>query len=51
MIYLSIFIQLAISDVIDKHIPFLKLSRKQLKHKKKPWITIGIMAAIREKNI
>ena len=39
-----------ISDIIDKYIPFQILSRKQLKCKKKLWITIGIKTAIKEKN-
>ncbi len=39
-----------ISGIIDKHIPLRKLSRKQSKQQKKPWITTGIRTAIKKKN-
>ena len=39
-----------ISQMIDKHAPLKRLSRKQKKLVKKPWITKGILTSIRKKN-
>ena len=38
-----------ISQMIDKHAPLKRLSRKQQKLVKKPWITKGILTSIRKK--
>ena len=39
-----------ISDIVDKHVPIRKLSKKQVRLLAKPWITTGIRASIRTKN-
>ena len=39
-----------ISYMIDKHAPLKRLSRKQQKLVKKPWITKGILTSIQKKN-
>ena len=35
--------------VLDKHAPFRKLTKKELKHRQKPWITQGIIKSISKK--
>ena len=40
-----------ITPIIDKHIPLVKLSRKEAKFKSKPWITKGIKKSIQIKNM
>ena len=39
-----------IIQIIDKHAPDKKLSKKQIKFKSKPWITKGIKISISTKN-
>ena len=39
-----------ISDVIEKHVPLTKLSKRQIRVLAKPWITNGIRASITTKN-
>ena len=39
-----------IADIIDKHVPVKKLSKKQIKFYSKPWITPGIKTSIKTKN-
>ena len=39
------------TQVINKHAPFMTLSNKELKWKKKPWLTKGIQKSIAYKNI
>ena len=39
-----------ISNTINKHIPLIRLTRKQRKIKSKPWLTHGIKVSIRVKN-
>ena len=39
-----------LNQIIDKHIPFKKLSRKEIKFKSKPWITKGLKNSIKLKN-
>ena len=36
--------------IIDKHIPLKQLSRKDVKHRSKPWITSGIKTSLKIKN-
>jgi hypothetical protein len=36
--------------IIDKHIPLKQLSRKDVKHRSKPWITSGIRTSLKIKN-
>ena len=38
-----------ISNTIESHAPLKRMSRKQLKLAKKPWITKGILTSIRKK--
>ena len=38
------------SSVIDKHIPTKQLSKNDIKHIPKPWITCGIKTSIKIKN-
>ena len=40
----------AISDTIEKHAPLSRLSRKQARLAKKPWITKGIFTSLKRKN-
>ena len=40
----------AISDTIEKHAPLTRLSRKQARLAKKPWITKGIFISVKRKN-
>lgn len=37
-------------QIIDKHIPMKKVSKKELRFKSKPWITPGIQKSIKIKN-
>ena len=39
-----------VSNIIDRHIPVKQLSRRELKLKSKPWITLGIKKSIQIKN-
>jgi hypothetical protein len=39
-----------ITDIIDKHVPVKKLSKKQIKFYSKTWITPGIKISIKTKN-
>ena len=39
-----------ISSIIDKHVPIKQLSRKELKVRSKPWITLAIRKSIQIKN-
>ena len=39
-----------IAEIIDKHAPLQRLSRKQKKLASKPWISKGILISIRKKN-
>ena len=39
-----------LNQIIDKHLPFKKLSRKEIKFSSKPWITKGIKTSINLKN-
>ena len=39
-----------LSNLIDKHVPLKKLSKKQLENKGKPWITRGIKKSIQTKD-
>ncbi len=39
-----------ISDIIDKHLPLKKISRRELMYSTKPWITLAIKASINIKN-
>ena len=39
-----------ISEVIEKHVPFGKLFKRQVRLVAKPWITYGMRASIRTKN-
>jgi hypothetical protein len=39
-----------LSSIVDKHIPLQYLSKKELKHFDKPWITSGIRISIKLKN-
>ena len=36
-----------LSDLIDRYVPTVQLSKKQLKLRSKPWITSGILSSIR----
>jgi hypothetical protein len=36
--------------IIDKHIPLKQLSRKDVKHRSKPWITSGTRTSLKIKN-
>ncbi len=36
--------------IIDKHIPLKQLSRRDVKHRSKPWITSGIRMSLKIKN-
>ena len=38
-----------ITEVIDKHVPVRKLTRKEIKSLSKPWVTFGIKTTIRVK--
>ena len=38
-----------ISEIINKHVPIRKLSRKEIKSLSKPWVTPGIRTSIRNK--
>ena len=40
----------AISDTIEKHAPLTRLSRKQARLVKKPWITKDIFTSVKRKN-
>ena len=37
-------------DVINKNVPLKEMSNKEIKRKKKPWITKGIIASIHKRN-
>ena len=39
-----------INEILDKHVPFKKLSIQDKKLSKKPWITTGILNSIKNKN-
>ena len=39
-----------ITKILDKHMPYKKLTNKQFKRKYKPWITEGIIQSIQRKN-
>ena len=39
-----------LSKIVDKHIPLKQLSKKDIKHISKPWITPGIRASLIVKN-
>ena len=39
-----------IAELINKHAPLKRLSRRQLKLARKPWIAKGILTSIRYKN-
>jgi hypothetical protein len=38
------------TNLIDKHAPFIKLTKKQVNNRSKPWITPVIITSIRERN-
>ena len=42
--------QIKLLKAIDKHAPYKTLSQKEVKMRKKPWITKQILTKIREKN-
>ena len=37
------------TEIIDKHVPVRKLTRKEIKSLSKPWITFGVRTSIRVK--
>ena len=37
-------------DVINKNVPLKEMSNKEIKRKKKPWITKGIITSIHKRN-
>ena len=39
-----------ITNIVDKHVPLQKLSKRQIKLNSKPWITPGIKVSIHNKN-
>ena len=39
-----------VNEILDKHMPWKKLNRKQLRLQAKPWITTGILASIKRRD-
>ena len=39
------------SQLMDKHVPLKKLSQQEILQKDKPWITKGLIASIKKKNV
>ena len=39
-----------VEEIVNKHVPVRKLSKKEIKLKDKPWITQAIQISIRKKN-
>lgn len=39
-----------LTNIIDKHIPLKQMSKKEIKHLSKPWITTGIRVSLNVKN-
>ena len=37
-------------EVVNKDVPLKKLSNKEIKRKKKPWVTKGIITSIHKRN-
>jgi len=40
-----------VNELLDKHAPFRKLTKQDLKFKSKPWITSGLKNSIKRKNV
>ena len=40
----------AIEKLLDKHMPKIKITKKEFKQKYKPWVTRGILTSIRRKD-
>ena len=39
-----------VNEILDKHVPFKKLNKKQLRLQSKPWITPGIIKSIKRRD-